>query len=147
MNDSLKAVIFFMFNNQNSDDALVFSVPVMGDGYNLSRNFKLIEAQSKCGSDLVIIHPSTIVLAQLLRDKLGRLQINSWYRSIEHNESIGGVQNSKHTLGMAIDVLPMQASLNDLLSVVNTLAIGGIGIYESFIHLDVYGENRRWKHS
>jgi len=119
----------------------------MGDGYNLSRNFKLIEAQSKCGSDRVIIHPSTIVLAQLLRDKLGRLQINSWYRSIEHNESIGGVQNSKHTLGMAIDVLPMQASLNDLLSVVNTLAIGGIGIYESFIHLDVYGENRRWKHS
>ena len=136
-----------MFNSQKSDDALVFSVPVMGDGYNLSRNFKLTEAQSKCGCDLVIIHPSTIVLAQTLRDKLGRLQINSWYRSIEHNENIGGSENSKHTLGMAIDVVPMQSSLDDLLNVANTLAIGGIGVYESFIHLDVYGENRRWKHS
>ena len=48
---------------------------------------------------------------------------------------------------MAIDVVPMQASLEDLLSVANTLAIGGIGIYESFIHLDVYGDNRRWKQS
>jgi uncharacterized protein YcbK (DUF882 family) len=48
---------------------------------------------------------------------------------------------------MAIDVVPMQASFEDLLSIVNTLAIGGVGIYESFIHLDVYGENRRWKHS
>lgn len=143
----MKAVIFFMFNNQNSDDALVFSTSVMGDGYNLSRNFKLAESQSKCGSDLIIIHPSTIVLAQTLRDRLGRLQINSWYRSIEHNESIGGVKNSKHTFGMAIDVVPMQASLEDLLSVANTLAIGGIGIYESFIHLDVYGDNRRWKQS
>ena len=134
-----------MFNNQNSNDSLVFSVSSMGNRYNLSRNFSLIEAQSNCESDLVIIHPSTIVLAQTLRDRLGRLQINSWYRSVEHNESIGGVQNSKHTLGMAIDVVPMQASLDDLLGVANTLAIGGIGIYKSFIHLDVYGENRRWK--
>lgn len=145
MNDSLKAVIFFMFNNQNSNDSLVFSLPIMGTGYNLSRNFKLTEAQSKCGCDLIIVHPSTIILAQTLRDKLGRIKINSWYRSVEHNEKIGGVENSKHTLGMALDVVPLQASLEDVLNIANTLAIGGIGIYESFIHLDVYGENRRWK--
>jgi len=47
-----------MFENQNPDDALKFSVSKLGRDYRLSRNFRLWEAQCSDGSDIVFVHPS-----------------------------------------------------------------------------------------
>lgn len=52
---------------------------------------------------------------------------------------------SKHLLGMAVDVYPLEADLEYVKRDVLELPIGGIGIYGSFVHIDVYGANRRWQ--
>ena len=70
--------------------------------------------------------------------------VNSWYRSLEHNTKIQGSKKSKHTLGMAVDLFPLECSLSKLIDEANKLDVGGMGIYENFVHLDTFGENRRW---
>lgn len=135
-----------MFENQNPDDALKFSVSKLGRDYRLSRNFRLWEAQCSDGSDIVFVHPSLLVLVQALRDEFGPLRVNSWYRTPRFNATLAGKssKNSKHILGMAVDLFPLKHSLESFKTEVKTLPIGGIGIYETFVHLDVHGEGRKW---
>ena len=136
----MKACVFFMnmFKNQNPDDAIKFPVDKLGESFRIARNFRLKEAQSACGSTTVYLHPSTLVLAQILRDRVGALRVNSWYRSLEYNTKIQGSKNSKHTLGMAVDLTPLECSLSKLISEVEKLDVGGLGIYENFIHIDTF---------
>tara|TARA_Y100001972_G_scaffold128846_1_gene192123 strand:- start:10045 stop:10485 length:441 start_codon:yes stop_codon:yes gene_type:complete len=145
MTQGMTALGSFMFNKQNADDSLQFNLARQGEGYRISRNFKLREAQSRCGADIIYIHPATLVLAQTLRDEFGPIQINSWFRTVYHNSTVGGSENSKHLLGMAIDVDPKNASLEEIKAYAEILNVGGIGLYEEFVHLDTYGENRRWR--
>ena len=136
-----------MFENQNPDDALKFSVAKLGGDYRLSRNFRLWEAQCSDGSDIVFIHPSILILVQALRDEFGSLRVNSWYRTPSFNATLAGKSSktSKHLLGMAVDLFPLKHSLESFKTEVKALPVGGIGIYETFVHLDVYGEGRKWK--
>jgi len=134
-----------MFEGQHEDDALLFDARDVGLGYKLSRNFVLAEAQSKCGDPIVWVHPATIVLAQHLRDTYGAIKINSWYRSKRHNTSVGGSSNSRHIYGMAIDVVPLEVDLDTFKHEILSVPIGGIGLYKNFVHLDVFGKNRRWE--
>ena len=135
-----------MFENQNKDDALRFDIRELGGGYKLSRNFTLQEAQSQDLDPIVWLHPSVIVLVQTLRDEFGRIQINSWYRSKSHNKAIGGVNNSKHTWGLAVDIKPIDADLNLIKRRVLEMNIGGVGFYDTFVHLDVFGTKRFWNY-
>lgn len=132
-----------MFQDQNPDDALKFSVEKMGKTYRLARNFRLHEAQCSDGSDIVFVHPATLMLIQHLRDEFGAIKVNSWYRTPSYNSRVG-TRNSKHMLGMAVDIVPMKMSLDQFIVEVKQLPIGGIGIYKSFVHLDTYGNGRRW---
>lgn len=136
-----------MFENQNPDDALKFSVGKLGKDYRLSRNFRLWEAQCSDGSDIVFVHPSILILVQALRDEFGALRVNSWYRTPSFNATLAGKSSktSKHLLGMAVDLYPLKHSLESFKTEVNQLPVGGIGIYETFVHLDVFGEGRKWK--
>lgn len=135
-----------MFCDCNPDDAILFDVNQNGNGFHLSRNFTLSEARSGCGDRWVWIHPATIVLAQKLRDEFGPLEVRSWYRSKQHNKNIGGVDNSRHVLGMAVDLAPLETDVNKFKKRILQMDIGGIGIYDSFVHVDVYSNNRRWNH-
>jgi len=134
-----------VFNNQVPEDALRFDVNALGKGYRLSRKFTLSEAQSGCGSPIVWIHPATILLAQTLRDEFGAIRINSWYRTKEHNERVGGGKKSTHTMGLAIDIKPLSAELNVVKNSILEMNIGGVGFYKTFIHLDVFSANRFWE--
>jgi len=79
--------------------------------------------------------------------ELGRdLTINSAYRSPEYNRKIGGAKNSQHVKGQAVDVNQVGWSTSDrqsLLSVSYAKGIRGIGVYNSFTHLDIGGK-RAW---
>ena len=79
----------------------------------LTKNFTLAEAQTT-STGLNNVIPNTEVMEnvkaiaerimQPLRDYLGvPITVNSWFRSIEVNRKIGGVSNSQHTLGEAVD--------------------------------------------
>ena len=44
------------------------------------------------------------------RAELGALRILSGYRSLELNAAVGGARDSQHTLGQAVDILPLDVS-------------------------------------
>ena len=133
-----------MWINQTPNDAYWLRVSERGPDYRLSENFRLREAQCKDGSDLVLIHPAAVDLAQHLRDMFGPVRISSWYRTVEHNRAIGGAHNSKHTMGMAFDWYPLTRDLEEVQAIVKKMPIGGVGLYEGFTHCDVFGKGRRW---
>lgn len=63
--------------------------------------------------------------------------ITSGYRCEQHNASVGGVSNSSHTKGHAVDIAA--ASATKRLKIVSGLIYAGfnrIGISKNFIHVD-----------
>jgi len=82
--------------------------------------------------------------------------LNSAYRCVEHNRKIGGIDNSFHVQGKAID-LSMKGKTKEVMNILADRAqrIGfmGIGCYYSksdghpvFLHLDIgTGYFRSWE--
>ena len=87
-------------------------------------------------TDLLYYH---MVKLQRLRTTLGApLRITSGHRCEVHNRSVGGAPNSMH-LHIATDVQPFEEReeiLRDDEKIASEMTFGGIGIYNSFVHLD-----------
>lgn len=81
-----------------------------------------------------------------MRQKCGKpLIINSGYRCVEHNASVGGVKNSYHVLGEAADVAaPPGISPEELALIAEEAGADGIGVYTWGVHVDVRGYSARW---
>lgn len=63
--------------------------------------------------------------------------ITSGYRTIEHNDRIGGVDSSSHTAGYAVDIACRDSRSRWL--IINALILVGfnrIGVADTFIHVD-----------
>ncbi len=77
------------------------------------------------------------------------LQVVSAYRSETYNQAVGGVNNSQHRLGTALDLKPISSLRMDRLENVASALWeqkwwnGGLGIYDTFVHVDT-GPRRRW---
>lgn len=124
----------------------------------LTKNFSAEEFKCKDGSGVPIeLKANLIKLAvnlQVLRDYLGKsITITSGYRSPAHNKKIGGAKFSQHINATAADIkvsgmTPVQvAAAIEKLITENRMVQGGLGIYKSWIHYDVFfdGKNkRRW---
>jgi uncharacterized protein YcbK (DUF882 family) len=121
----------------------------------LTSNFSKAEFECKCGCEM----PKEVLLniqklanqLQILRNKVGvSIKINSAYRCLKHNKSIGGVSNSQHVLGKASDVVISgfkPSKTFDLISeLINEgdMLQGGLGAYNSFTHYDIRGKKARW---
>ena len=97
----------------------------------------------------VHIHKGLVGQLEAFRDAAGkrRVLVGSGYRTIEHNKAVGGVSNSFHIKGMAADIsIPgfQMAALHNLALVYwYTGRIGGLGLYDWGVHLDV-GPVRYW---
>jgi len=64
-------------------------------------------------------------------------KITSGYRTPEHNEKVGGVSNSSHTLGHAVDIYAPTSRQKYI--IINALLQAGfnrIGVAKNFIHVD-----------
>lgn len=114
--------------------------------------FDTKEFASKDGKDSpwpTVVNPQLIELCNKIREAYGRpIVVNSGYRSPEHNEKIGGVKNSMHVLGQAADLAPLKRD-KDWLPFLHQLALnlnhnGGVGLYDTFVHVDTRGEKARW---
>jgi uncharacterized protein YcbK (DUF882 family) len=121
----------------------------------LTNNFSKAEFDCSCGCEMpkeVLINIQKLAnQLQILRNKVGvSVKINSAYRCIKHNKSIGGVSNSQHVLGKASDVVisGFKASKTfDLISeLINKgdMLQGGLGAYNSFTHYDIRKTKARW---
>lgn len=121
----------------------------------LTKNFTKWEFRSKDGAPM----PPNVLdnireLAcnlQTLRDFLGEpIKVNSAYRSLEHNRSIGSLDSSQHVKGNAADIKVKGLDTEDLYLIIEKLieigdlSEGGLGLYDSFVHYDIRGIKARW---
>lgn len=115
--------------------------------------FDTKEFESKDGKpspfDDTVVKRELIVMLNAIRSRYGKpIVVNSGYRSPEHNAEVGGVKNSYHTLGLAADIRPLNENRSDLTEL-QTICDemnprGGVGFYDTFVHVDVRGEHARW---
>lgn len=108
--------------------------------HNLSLNFKVREFICPCChkegiTDELVFH------LQLVHDMLPvhRVMIvTSGYRCEEHNKEVKGVENSAHTKGLAADI-KYDDSSHKFMLIDAFIKVGfkRIGIYETFIHVDL----------
>jgi uncharacterized protein YcbK (DUF882 family) len=123
----------------------------------LSKNFNLIEFACKDGTP----YPQEWIDSRLkfllrnlqkIRDEFkSPISIVSAYRTPAHNKKVGGAKNSFHVQGMAVDLVPLRDTVQNLhktiLSLVKEgkISDGGIAVSKSFVHYDL-GPARRWKY-
>ena len=113
----------------------------------LSKNFTVKEFACSDGTDTVFISLALVNLLQKIRNHFGKaVIINSAYRTEAHNKSIGGATYSQHKYGLAADIHINGVTPKEIAAYVETLmpSSGGIGIYKSFVHVDVRLVKSRW---
>ncbi|HEY9745585.1 MAG TPA: D-Ala-D-Ala carboxypeptidase family metallohydrolase [Oculatellaceae cyanobacterium] len=82
---------------------------------------------------------------QVIRDLLGKpIIINSGYRSPQHNQAVGGSQNSFHMKGMAADIVVPGMAAPAVQRFLENWS-GGLGCYTHFTHVDIRPQRARWK--
>ena len=86
-----------------------------------------------------------------LADNVGKkykvkIPVNSGYRCDKHNAKVGGVKNSQHRFGLAADIKVTGLSTEStFLQVKASGLFDGIGLYNTFIHVDKRGTGpARW---
>ena len=53
-----------------------------------------------------------------LREEVGKIRINSGYRTPEYNRQIGGSTTSDHIKGCAADIFPLEKNIDDVFSLI-----------------------------
>ena len=123
-----------------------YSLAKDGQTY-LSANFRVEEFACEDGSDTILISDELVTLLQTIRDHFGAaVNINSAYRTKAHNTAVGGSSKSQHMLGTAADIWISGASPLEIAQYAEFLQpdSGGIGVYNSFTHVDVRAARSRW---
>jgi len=114
----------------------------------IAEHFLLSEFECPC-CNRVMVSPDLLRKLEVLRMLVSRpIYISSGYRCNKENIKVGGVKNSYHKIGLAVDVYVKDYFLSDLLFHAQELGFNGIGFYEkeNFLHLDVRsGQKRFWK--
>ena len=124
-----------------------------GDWWDEIKYFSKKEFKCKCGGKYCSGYPAEIdrgmvKIADAIRERLDKpLGVNSGLRCQEWNRIQGGVSDSQHRYGTAVDlgkpegVTPAQMAkvAEDIMG--NT---GGIGIYSWGIHIDTRKTKSRW---
>lgn len=113
----------------------------------LSPHFRLSEFASKDGSDKVLVDDALVDLLEQIRAAAGgAVTINSGYRSPAHNAAVGGVSSSQHLYGRAADIVVAGASplLVGQIAEYYLDRRGGIGVYQTFTHVDTRSIRSRW---
>ena len=120
----------------------------------MTKNFNIKEFECKCGCKMPeFVKKNVIELAenlQIIRDEVGRLDLTNAYRCKDHNSDVGGSTSSQHLVGKAADVKSKSIKPKEMAQIVNDLMknekikTGGIGIYNTFTHIDIRGVRARW---
>ena len=120
----------------------------------LTDNFSMDEFECKCGCVMPeFVKKNVQELAenlQVLRDAVGRLDPTNGYRCKEHNADVGGAVNSQHLKGKAADIKSKAFSPSEIATITDDLmknesfTLGGVGMYNTFTHVDIRGVRARW---
>lgn len=119
----------------------------------LSPNFSARELACKCGCTTpegVIANLRELArhLEHLRAIVKAPVTILSGYRCPDHNRKVGGSPMSQHTLGIAADVMVKgltPAKIKRAAEQVARFNAGGIGVYRSWVHVDLRSQQARWQ--
>ena len=139
-------LILVYLKGSDTTGVKTYSVKKDGSTY-LSKNFKVSEFKCNDGSDTVLISDKLVGLLQKIRDHFGAaVTINSAYRTESYNKKIGGATKSQHVNGTAADIVVKGATPLEVAQYVEHIMpdSGGIGVYQSFTHVDVRTSRSRW---
>ena len=127
------------------------------DNYKAAENFNISEFFSNSAG--VTSHPfnNDLILAVQAIRTLAKVpvHITSTYRTSAHNLAIGGASKSQHLTGNAVDWTisdrEVLSKIQDELRIykhnhpaIKSIGVGGIGIYDTFVHFDMGGAGRFW---
>ncbi len=118
----------------------------------LTKHFHSNEFKCRCCGQL---HPSGNMPPMELVEDLENMRahfgskpvhVNSGYRCPKHNAAVGGASGSRHMAGDASDVWIEGVSPKDVYKYMDGLIghSGGVGMYDTFTHIDVRGHKARW---
>ena len=120
----------------------------------LTNNFSMDEFECKCGCIMPeFVKKNVQELAenlQVIRDAYGKIDLTNSYRCKDHNADVGGSVNSQHLKGKAADIKSSDINPEDMAAIVDDLMkcenfkLGGVGIYNTFTHVDIRGTRARW---
>lgn len=115
----------------------------------ISPHFKVREFRCKDGSDPVFVAPRLVEVLEAIRTHFGAaVTINSGYRTVSHNAATkNSSPKSQHLYGLAADIVVKGHSPKEVAAYAETLLgdHGGLGIYNTFVHVDVRAEKSRWR--
>lgn len=114
----------------------------------LSGNFEVSEFACRDGSDAVLVAPRLVMVLQSIRSHFGvPVVIHSAYRTPQYNAKVGGVTDSQHCYGTAADITVRGQKPVDVAAYARQLMPdwGGVGVYDSFCHIDVRETKADWK--
>lgn len=114
----------------------------------LSENFKVKEFACKDRSDPIFISPELVEILQAIRDHFGKaVTITSAYRTPTHNKKENGATHSQHLYGMAADIKIKGINPKAIAEYAEKLLVhgGGIGVYSTFVHIDVRKCSSKWE--
>lgn len=90
----------------------------------------------------------TVRMAQRARDEFGPLIVNSAYRELSYNRRIKSSDGSLHVQFSALDLAPTDdvtpAELHRFFLAQDESLFMGIGLYDTFVHIDYRGSAARW---
>lgn len=91
------------------------------------------------GSGQLHMNAAFVQKLDAIREEVGfPLIVTSGYRTPEHNAKVGGVADSSHTKGVAVDLAaPTEAAKHAIAAAAIRQGISRIGWGRTFIHLDV----------
>jgi uncharacterized protein YcbK (DUF882 family) len=113
-----------------------------GEAVQLTPNFNSQEMDCKCiECSLTFVDMDHIRRLQELREKIGPIKISSGYRCEKHNKRVGGSPKSRHLVGDATDII---TNYNPAELVKLCQQFTGLGLYDTFIHLDSRATKARW---
>lgn len=114
----------------------------------LSTNFKVKEFACTDGSDPIFIDSELVDVLQKIRTHFAKpVTITSAYRTPGKNKAVGGQTYSQHLYGKAADIKLKGIAPKTVAAYAEKLlpGTGGIGTYNSFVHVDVRSTKARWK--
>lgn len=117
-------------------------------GQKLSTNFRVREFACSDGSDPIFIDSELVNTLQKIRNHFKKpVTITSAYRTPSRNKAVGGTIYSQHLYGRAADIKVDGVSPTNVAAYAETLlpTYGGIGIYDTFTHIDVRDIKARWR--
>ena len=128
-------------------DVKVYSLAAEG-AKQITPHFKVREFACSDGSDVVFVAPSLVDILEAIRVHFGRpVTVTSGYRTVSYNAGLkNSSKKSQHCNGLAADIKVEGHTPLEVYDYACSLLgdHGGVGIYNTFVHVDVRAVKSRF---